>query len=213
MAETGQGAAGAVAAVEVFADVCCPFTHVGLVRFVQRREGRGATTRLRVRSWPLELVNGRPLDVGLIAEEIDDIREQVAGDLFAGFRPEAFPASSIPAMVLAAAAYRLDVATGEAVSLALRHALFEEGHDIGDAEVLADLARSHGVDAAAATIDTVRAEWEEGRRRGVIGSPHFFTPDGGFFCPALAIERVDGHLRITADEAGFNRFLDDCFAA
>ena len=49
--------------------------------------------------------------------------------------------------------------------------------------------------------------------RGVIGSPHFFTPDGGFFCPALDIGHdPDGHLAITADEAGFEAFLASCFA-
>ena len=33
----------------------------------------------------------------------------------------------------------------------------------------------------------VLAEWELGRARGVVGSPHFFTPAGGFFCrPAPA---------------------------
>ena len=64
--------------VEVYADVCCPFTHVGLVRFVQAREERGGGPVLHVRSWPLELVNGRPLDPAFIAEEVEEIRQQVA---------------------------------------------------------------------------------------------------------------------------------------
>ena len=65
--------------IEVFADVACPFTHVGLRRFADRRAelGRHDVT-LRVRAWPLEVVNGQPLDPRFIAEEIEDIRQQVA---------------------------------------------------------------------------------------------------------------------------------------
>src|SRR5206468_3084962 len=53
---------GMTAVIEVFADVRCPFTHVGLTRFVARRHELGRREpRLRVRAWPLELVNGEPL--------------------------------------------------------------------------------------------------------------------------------------------------------
>jgi hypothetical protein len=45
----------------------------------------------------------------------------------------------------------------------------------------------------------------------VIGSPHFFTPAGSFFCPSLDVHRDDtGHLRITAD-SGFDQFIATCF--
>ncbi|MBX3286415.1 MAG: disulfide bond formation protein DsbA, partial [Actinobacteria bacterium] len=94
--------------VEVFADLGCPFTHVGLRRFVERRAERGrGDVHLLVRSWPLEVVNGTPLDADFIAEEVDDIRAAVAPDLFTGFAATAFPASSIPGLALAAAAYRV----------------------------------------------------------------------------------------------------------
>ena len=127
--------------IEVFADVACPFTHVGLRRFVGRRAelGREDVT-LRVRAWPLEIVNGQPLDPHFIAEEIDDIRRQVAPALFQGFTEAAFPVSSLPALTLAAAAYDESLATGEQVSLALRDLLFEQGIDIADTTVLARLA-------------------------------------------------------------------------
>ena len=56
--------------IEVFADIACPFTHVGLRRFVQRREelGRPDVTLL-VRAWPLEVVNGQPLDPAATADK------------------------------------------------------------------------------------------------------------------------------------------------
>ena len=203
--------------IEVFADVGCPFTHVGLRRFAERRDADPALAdvRLRVRSWPLELVNDAPLDPDFIAEEVDEIREQVAPDLFAGFDPAAFPATGLPAMALAAAAYRDDVATGEAVSLALRDLLFEQGRDVADAGVLAGVADAHGVgfDPGDPPVALVRDDYAEGRDRGVQGSPHFFTPAGAFFCPSLDISRdAQGHLRITADPVGFDQFLDSCFA-
>lgn len=200
--------------IEVFADVVCPFTHVGLRRLVERRRELGSIAVLRVRGWPLELVNGEPLAADVVAEEVRELRKQVASDLFAGFDPSRFPTTSLPAMTLADQAYRRSAQLGECVSLALRHALFEEGHDIGSAEVLADIAGAHdlephdGVDGA-----VIVADLEEGRRRGVQGSPHFFDDDVGFFCPALEIAKVGDHLRITNDPVAFEAFLAQAFPA
>ena len=198
--------------VEVFADVACPFTHVGLLRFVDRRRARNATAELRVRAWPLELVNGEPIDVGLVAEEVGALREQVVPDLFVGFDARQFPVTSLPAMVLAAAAYRRSADLGERVSLALRHALFEEGRDIAADDVLADVADAHDLawpgaaDSAAPLLD-----WNEGRSRGVQGSPHFFVGEEGFFCPSLNITRIGDRLQIATDPTAFEAFLVRAF--
>ena len=199
--------------IEVFADVACPFTHVGLRRFAAQRAelGREDMT-LRVRAWPLEIVNGQPLDPQFIAEEIDDIRRQVAPALFQGFTEAAFPVSSLPALTLAAAAYDESLSTGEQVSLALRDLLFEQGGDIADSTVLARLARHHDVSVDLTDSRRVLEDHAEGLARGVVGSPHFFTPAGGFFCPSLDVHReAGGHLRITADTASFDRFVGTCF--
>jgi predicted DsbA family dithiol-disulfide isomerase len=199
--------------IEVFADVACPFTHVGLRRFVARRArlGRHDVT-LRVRAWPLEIVNGRPLDPHFIGEEIDDIRRQIAPGLFQGFTEAAFPVSSLPALTLAAAAYDDSLATGEQVSLVLRDLLFEQGVDIVDAAVLTRLAGEHEVSLDLTDSRRVLEDHAEGLARGVVGSPHFFTPGGGFFCPSLDVHRdAGGHLRITADTVGFDRFVAACF--
>lgn len=203
--------------VEVFADVGCPFTHVGLLRFVAAREQRGrADVVLRVHGWPLEVVNGTPLDPTFIAEEVEEIRSQLDDGLFAGFDPGAFPHTSVPAMALASSAYELDDRIGEAVSLRLRALLFEEGRDIADPGVLAAVAAEWALpfdpSDAAGHRERVLAEHAEGTERGVVGSPHFFTPGGGFFCPALDVGRDDsGHLRIHADPEGFDAFLTACF--
>ena len=201
---------GGMRELEVFAEVGCPFAYVGLVRFHQRRQERGVDEPvLHVRGWPLELVNGEPLDRHHIAEEVDELRRQVAPDLFGGFDPDAFPATSLPAMRLTAAARELDARLGEQAALRVRRALFEEGRDVSDPAVLADLAGELGV-TPTGDDDAVLADLAAGRRRGVVGSPHFFVGDGDFFCPTLEIERVDGHLRITADPAAFDAFLARC---
>ena len=199
--------------IEVFADVGCPFTHVGLRRFVELRDQLGRDdVRLHVRSWPLEIVNGRPLDAHFVAEEIDDIRGQIAPTLFEGFDESQFPASSLPALALAAAAYEHDLAVGEQISLALRDLLFEQGVDIADVDVLGRLAAEHDVSVDLSDTGRVLDDHAEGVSRGVVGSPHFFTPTGGFFCPALDIHRESsGHLRITADAEGFEQFITTCF--
>jgi 2-hydroxychromene-2-carboxylate isomerase len=194
--------------VEVYADITCPFTHVGLRRFVEQRSGAGRDDlKLRVQAWPLELVNGRPLDAHFVVEEIDEIRPQVAPHLFAGFDPATFPTSSLTALALADAAYEQGLEVGERVSLELRDLLFEDGTDVSDPSVLAQVADRHNVTGVPGT-DRVLADYEGGVRRGVQGSPHFFVGASDFFCPGLDVRRDDeGHLRVTANPDSFDRFI------
>lgn len=200
--------------IEVFADIGCPFTHVGLRRFVERRAELGRDdVRLWVRAWPLEIVNGKRLDPHFIAEEIDDIRTQIDPGLFAGFSEASFPSTSLPALALAGAAYGVDPATGERVSLALRDLVFEEGVDVTDDAVLRRLAEGHGVPWEMVDPQRVLDDHADGVRRGVTGSPHFFTPAGGFFCPSLDVSRDEaGQLRVVPDAEAFDRFVATCFA-
>ena len=162
--------------VEVFADVACPFTHVGLRRLVDRRDRLGRTDVVRVRASPLEHVNHSPLDGAFIAEEVGAIRAQVAPDLFAGFAADTFPGTSLPALALAAAAYRRGDDVGEAVSLELRDLCFEQGIDIADPEVLGRVAAEHALTVTDDDHASIDVDHLEGENRGVIGSPHFFTP-------------------------------------
>lgn len=201
--------------LEVFADIGCPFAYVGLRRLIARREELGRPdVQLRVHAWPLELVNGKPLDPPFIAEEVEVLRDTVAPDLFTGFDEAAFPASSLPAFDLVQAAYAVDLATGERLSLAVRTALWEDGRDVADAAVLSEIAAAHGVtvDGAAARAG-VLADWEHGRARGVRGSPEFFVGGEAYFCPVLDISRVDGELHVRIDETAMPTFLAACFAS
>jgi len=201
--------------IDVFADIVCPFTHVGLRRFVSRRRDSGRDdVRLRILAWPLEIVNGAPLDADFVAEEIDQLRQTVASDLFSGFRPDVFPRSSLPALALASAASAVGIDVGEQVGLELRDQLFEKGEDLCDHDILAGVAERYGVPFgdSAQERERVLVEYVDGTHRGVKGSPHYFTPHGDFFCPALDISRdAAGHLHIQADPGSFDDFIDACF--
>jgi predicted DsbA family dithiol-disulfide isomerase len=201
--------------IEVFADIWCPFAHVGL-RAIEEQRARAerSDVAIRVRAWPLELVNGSPLDPGVTKEHADELRDQVAPDLFAHFDLERFPTSTLDALAMANRAYQTDLGIGERVSFALRDALFEEGRDISDPVVLEYLAHDLGVvmpdesDRAA-----VVADWEEGQRRGVRGSPHFFCGDTDVFCPSLDITKdPDEGLSIVRDASRLTEFVERCLA-
>jgi predicted DsbA family dithiol-disulfide isomerase len=200
--------------IEMFADMLCPFAYVGLARLLASRDDAQAAVRIRVRAWPLEWVNGSPLDPLVVEHEVAALRAQVAPDLFRGFRASAFPRTAVPAFGLAAAAYAFSDECGENVSLELRRALFEAGRDIADAAVLHDIGARHGVtplDAHTAAA-TARVDWERGRARGVIGSPHFFVGDDGWFCPSLRVSNRGGEFDVRADPGAIEEFYRGVFA-
>lgn len=201
--------------IEVFADVACPFAHVGLHRFRSYRAKTGHPgPRLRVRAWPLELINAAPFDGADMAPKVEALRASVAPDLFTEFDADRFPVTSIPAMVSEAAAYRTSPECGERFSLAVRRALFEGGLDVSKGSVLRDLRDQHGVlEPIAADEVAVGADLSEGRRREVAGSPHFFADQGDFFCPSLEIVRVPAGLEVAFDADGFQRFVTAVFGA
>jgi len=200
--------------IEVFADIWCPFAHVGLRCVVERRaQLNHEDTPLYVRSWPLELVNQAPLDPRTTARHVQELRKEVAPDLFQGFDPKRFPTTTLPALAWVHAAYAMDMKTGEAVSLALRNALFEDGVDIADPDLLSDIVLAEGV-ASVGNDDerAVVADWHEGVARGVKGSPHFFCGDADAFCPSLDIFKGETErLKVRRNMEVLDSFLEICF--
>lgn len=194
--------------IEVFADIVCPFTHVGLRRLVEARDARGSAATIRVRAWPLELINGSPLDPKLVAEEIEALCAHVSPQLFRGFDTATFPRTSMPAFALVGAAYAASDARGEAVSLAVRNAVFEHGLDVSDPSVIARMAASFGVEPLAPAVaeEAVRRDWDRGKERGVRGSPHFFVGDLDWFCPTLSVRHDNGAFDVHDAEASTRDF-------
>lgn len=201
--------------IEVFADVWCPFAHVGLRCVVERRaQLKREDVLLHVRAWPLELVNGAPLVSETTARHVQELRTQVTPELFLGFDPSHFPTTTLPALAWVHAAYEMGMKRGEDVSLALRNALFEDGIDISDPDALSDIARAEGVDSFGVTDErAVVADWREGTERGVEGSPHFFCGDADAFCPSLDISKDGtGHLDVRRNMDVLDAFLENCFS-
>ncbi len=199
--------------IEVYADVACPFAHAGLRRFADVRRKRGAPgPLLRIRAWPLERVNDTPHSGDHLAPEIVALQAEVAPDLFAGFDAASFPTTTLTTLAAASAAYRAGPGPGEAFSLGVRDALWEQGRDVSDLEVLAHLAARHEVPLATEEDEAaVLADLIEGRRRGVTGSPHFFTEDGDFFCPSLDISTEGARMQVSFDQSGFQAFMAAVF--
>ena len=187
--------------VEVYADITCPFAHVGLKRVAQHVSEMSQPAEVIVRAWPLEWVNGTPLDIDAVLVKAKALTDQLDVDDFSGLRADAWPASTIPPLNLAASAYGRDATTGLAVSLELRAALFERGEDVGNPDVLARIAAAHHLPAPATEPShAVQADYDGGLARGVKGSPHFFVAADDFFCPALDLGHdADGHLTARFD--------------
>ncbi len=197
------------ATIEVFGDINCPFTHVGLKVIVAEIDSLDIPVDLRVRAWPLEWVNGSPLDVDGVAAKVAALETELGVDDFSGFRRDLWPNTTLPALNLADAAYQRDAATGLAVSLLLRRLLFEEGQDISEQQVLADVADDFALPrpSTAATAG-VHADYAEGQQRGVRGSPDFWVEGREFFCPSLDIDHdVEGHLTASFDDDGIREFV------
>jgi predicted DsbA family dithiol-disulfide isomerase len=201
--------------IEVFADVTCPFTHVGLRRLASERARRGGVEPLVVRAWPLEWINGAGLAAPKVEAEIAALEREIAPELFAGFDADRFPATSIPAFGLSGAAYDAGDAIGEAVALRIRDALFEEGRDISDERVLRAIGAEFGIVPPARSDARAYAagDWDRGRARGVVGSPHFFVRGKSWFCPTLVIGHTDDAYTVSINEETRRKFYAAAFGA
>jgi len=200
--------------IEIFADVWCPFAYVGIRRVFQYRDEIGRNdVPIIVRSWPLELVNDAPMAQAKALGNCDALRRQVAADQFANTELSNFPSTTLDALTLIAQAYEQDVSAGEKASIVVREAIFERGDDVADESMLQRIASSLGVSYVPdADHVLVRHDWEEGKARGVVGSPHFFNGSVGVFCPSLQLTRTeDSGLIIQANAEKLAAFLKTCF--
>ena len=200
--------------IEVFADIWCPFTHVGLrmVDSYRKKIGR-EDVAIIVKSWPLEWVNGSPMNPDKTKANCTALRQQVASDAFANVDFGAFPKSTLDALSLVSQAYDVSAKLGEKASFAVRDALFERGEDIADPLVLQAIGEAIGLNFQPDSDHlAVKREWEEGKARGVQGSPHFFHSEENVFCPSLVISKSENHgMEIHTDAARLQGFLETCF--
>ena len=188
--------------VEVFADVSCPFAHVGLRRFVEQRalvltgRPRPSSPRVaaRARQWLSARSPNRPRHMSR------------------SFATKSHPISS-PASTLDRSPNRhsrrwdwrpphIGSAIASGNGSAWRYAMLSSKPAATSAtRRYSERSRPNRESSVPTSdaVDAVIADWEEGKRRGVRGSPEFFVKGRGYFCPTLDITRVGGQLHIVRD--------------
>ena len=58
---------------------------------------------------------------------------------------------------------------------------------------------------------SVRADWERGKNRGVMGSPHFFVGSFSWFCPTLRVQHDDGTYDVQTSQESARAFYAAAF--
>ena len=183
--------------ITVYSDYVCPFCYLGresLAQYQARRE-----TPLRIDWHPFDLRAGQRRPDGSIDESVDDgkgedyyeqarenvrrLQERYGVEMTLDLATEvdSLPTQVVSVRIREEASYDRWLAFDEAVLAAL----WEDGRDIGDPEVLADLADDAGVSAglveSALADDGLRdrlgEQFAAARRAGITGVPTFVSGD------------------------------------
>ena len=202
----------------VFSDLHCAWAYVFSIRLRRARDEVGRPP-VAWRCWPLELVNRRGTPWDTVSQEIP-VLTQLEPDHFASPRRSTWPSTMLPAMEALKVAGELGgPSAADRLDEAARRAFFLDRRDLSLRTTLADLAAETGLDRAdflnafdgGGHRRSVVADWQEGRRRGVEGSPHAFLPDGtAVFNPGIGkIDWVRGiPVPREVDESAIADLLD-----
>ncbi|WP_144800029.1 DsbA family oxidoreductase [Halorubrum depositum] len=192
-AADGDPADDATESITVYSDYVCPFCYLGRQSLAEYRETREEP--LAVDWHPFDLRAGKRNPDGTIDHEVDDGKGE---DYYAQARENvrrlqeqydvemvqeiATDVDSLPAQLVSVHVKETAPEAWPAFDDALFAALWREGRDIGDREVLVDVAEDvEGLDAdvvdAALGDDDLRervtAMFDAARQRGVTGVPTF----------------------------------------
>jgi len=207
----------------VFSDLHCPWAYVFSIRLRRARTAVGEPP-VAWRCWPLELVNDRGTPWETISQEVP-VLTQLEPDHFAPPRRQTWPSTLLPAMEALKVAGELGgPEAADRYDEAARRAFFLDRRDLSIRPTLAEIAAETGLDRtrfldafdAVGHRRSVVADWQEGRRRGVEGSPHVFLPDGsGHFNPGIGkIDWVRGiPVPSQVDEGAIAKLLDQATAS
>lgn len=137
--------------VSFFFDYICPFCYIGSVRLLRVGERYPLHIRWRfVEIHPDNPPAGRPLsELGYPPAQWAQMQatmERMAQEDGIPMAPRTFTTNSRQALLLAMAVLELRPARFPALHQALFTAYFVDGRNIGDPEVLTELAQQHGVD-------------------------------------------------------------------
>jgi len=128
-----------------WAEYYCPWCYVAAVRLHKILPEYQGRVRLRQRAFPLEIYGGGPPNRQELELEIWLAALQEPEAVFKPFR-EVWPSTTLPAFEGAWCAFQQDEGAGHEFDLRIRRAFFAEGRDIGQREVILELAREASLD-------------------------------------------------------------------
>ncbi len=174
--------------IVVFADLGCPWAHVGIHRLQTARTRLESSISIDVRVFPLEIINAQPTPFRGLQNEIPALAEMepdAGWELWAG-DATTWPVTTLLPMEAVEAAKEQGLDTSAKLDHALRRALFGESRCISMRHVILDVAASCDdldVPALTAALDDGRARRPmlDGYRAAagdIQGSPHYFLADG-----------------------------------
>ena len=220
MSDTSDSSADATpdaaGTITVYSDYVCPFCYLGRQSLDTYQSGREEPLRIEWR--PFDLRAGKRNPDGSIDHDADDgksdayyeqakqnvrrLQEEYGADEME--LDLATEVDSLPAQLVSVAVReRYDYDTWLAFDEGVFEALWHDGRDIGDADVLVDVAADAGVDPGDVRAaldddgrrDALRDQFEQARSQGVTGVPTFVA-DGhaarGAVPPAQLERLIEG---------------------
>lgn len=181
--------------ITIYADYVCPFCYLG--RQSLRRYEATRANELRIEWHPFDLRGRKRRPDGTIDHSIDDgkdeqyyeqakknverLREEYGADEMLTLDDVPDPIDSLDAQVASTFVQREHPDRWRAIDAAIYEALWVDGRDIGDVEVLVDLAENAGIDGHdiregvedSELRESVRNEFQQANRRGITAVPTF----------------------------------------
>jgi predicted DsbA family dithiol-disulfide isomerase len=181
-----------------WAEYYCPWCYIAAVRLHRIAPEYAGRVRLVERAFPLEVYGGGPPNRQELELEIWLAALQEPAALFKPFGAE-WPTTTLPAFEAAWCAFQQGESIGRDFDLRIRRAFFAEARNIGQREVMLELARAAGLDMERFTRQFASGEaraavLEEGRlgkeQYGVRGTPTLMLSDGTRFRHPMAYPNI-----------------------
>ena len=183
-----------------WAEYYCPWCYIAAVRLHQVAKEYDGRVTFRTRPFPLELVDGEAAPRDILEQEwwLAAIQEPRA--VFAPYRGEDWPTTTLPAFEAAWCAAQQGLVAAAEYDPRVRRAFFAESRNIGRPEVLVDLAREAELD-----LGQFRTQWESGAARAAMvaeatlgreryrvrGTPTLVVADGTHLKLPIAFPRLE----------------------
>lgn len=182
-----------------WAEYYCPWCYVGAVRLHAITLEYQGRVKLRIRAFPLEILDNDPAPRDILEQEwwLAAIQEPTAA--FAPYPSDDWPTTTLPAFEAAWCASRQGDDVLLDYDLRVRRAFFAEGRNIGRREVLLEIAEEAGLDLPRFTRDlssgqALPAVLEEARlgreQYRVRGTPTLMLADGTRLRHPIAYPRM-----------------------